>query len=132
VRARHARAAELPHGPPWSGGSDDVIATPGRATSGFSCSETGVGPPEEKSAIPSDVVVAATVIADAAFAGELIEPKPNWLKSFPAATTGTTPAFAAASIALHDDVARRLHLRLAERQVDHVPCRRRRQPRSRP
>ena len=52
-----------PHGPPWPGGSDDVIATPGALTSGFSSSEMGVGPPEEKSAIVPEAVVAATVIA---------------------------------------------------------------------
>src|SRR4051794_29013230 len=88
-----------PHGPPCPVGSDEVIATPGALTSGFSRSDTGVGPPDEKSAIVSEAVVAATVIADGAFAGELIEPNPNWLKSLPAATTGTTPAFAAASSA---------------------------------
>ncbi len=40
-----------PNGPAWFTGSDEVIATPGAATSGFSWSDTGVGPPEEKSAI---------------------------------------------------------------------------------
>ena len=63
-----------PQGPPWPFGSDDVIETPGALTSGFSNSETGVGPPEEKSAIMSVGVVAATVIAPGAFAGELIDP----------------------------------------------------------
>ena len=54
-----------PYGPAWLTGSDEVIATPGAATSGFSCSETGVGPPDEKSAIVPSSVVAATVIAAA-------------------------------------------------------------------
>ena len=55
-------------------GSEDVIATPGALTSGLSFSETGVGPPEEKSAIVPVSVVAATVIAAGELAGELIEP----------------------------------------------------------
>ena len=42
-------------------GTDDSTSTPGAVTSGFIRSESGVGPPEEKSAIPSDAVVAATV-----------------------------------------------------------------------
>ena len=63
-----------PNGPAWFTGREEVIATPGAATSGFSWSETGVGPAEEKSAIVPARVVAATVIAPGAFAGELIEP----------------------------------------------------------
>src|SRR5581483_7157635 len=81
-----------PHGPPCPDGREEVIATPGALTSGLSWSETGVGPADEKSAIVSDAVVAATVIADGALAGELIEPNPNSSKSLPAATTGTPPA----------------------------------------
>ncbi len=42
---------------------------------------------------------AATVIAPAALPGEETDPYPKSLKSFPAATTGTTPAAAAALIA---------------------------------
>ena len=61
-------------GPPWLGGTDDVIATPGALRSGLSVSETGVGPPDEKLAICPERVVAATAIASGAFAGELIEP----------------------------------------------------------
>jgi hypothetical protein len=63
-----------PKGPAWSTGSDEVIATPGAATSGLSSSDTGVGPPDEKSAIVPERVVAPTVIAAGAFAGELIDP----------------------------------------------------------
>jgi hypothetical protein len=40
----------------------------------LSFSETGVGPAEEKFAITSLTVTAATVIAESAFPGELIEP----------------------------------------------------------
>ena len=63
-----------PYGPFWSAGSDEVTETPGALTSGLSCSETGVGPAEEKSAIVPVSVVAATVIASGAFAGELTVP----------------------------------------------------------
>src|SRR5262249_38895242 len=89
-----------PHGPPWPFGRADTIPTPGAATSGLSLSETGVGPADEKLAITSFVVTAATVIADGAFPGELTEPKLKSEKSLPAATTGTTPARAAPSIAV--------------------------------
>ena len=44
---------------------------------------------------PRPPVDAATVIAPDASPGEPIEPRPNSSKSFPAATTGTTPAAAA-------------------------------------
>src|SRR5581483_12316204 len=40
----------------------------------------------------SPVDVAATEIASGAAAGEPTVPSPNWSRSFPAATTGTTPA----------------------------------------
>ena len=45
------------------------------------------------------LVTAAAVIAFAASPGDEMEPKPNSLKSLPAAIAGTTPAFAAALIA---------------------------------
>ncbi len=46
---------------------------------------------------PLGLVTAATVIAFSDVPGEDSEPRPNSSKSFPAATTGTTPAAAAAS-----------------------------------
>ena len=78
--------------------------TPGAVTSGFIWSDTGVGPPEEKSAISSGgpeslSVDAATVIASCAEPGDPTEPRPSSPNSLPAAMTGTTPAAAAASIA---------------------------------
>ena len=79
----------------WSDGTDERIATPGAETSGFIPSEIVVGPPEENPATTSVFDDAATVIAAGAFAGEPTEPKPKSPKSFPAATTGTTPAAAA-------------------------------------
>ena len=81
-----------PNGPDWLTGSDEVIATPGALTSGFSSSEIGVGPPEEKLAIVSESVVAATVIASGELAGELIDPYPYWSNWLSPAITGTTPA----------------------------------------
>ncbi len=58
-----------------------------------------MGPPDEKLAMPSAFVDAATVIALGVFAGEPTDPKPKSPKSFPAATTGITPAAAAPSSA---------------------------------
>ena len=64
----------------------------------------GVGPLEEKSAIVSTgpwspIVEAATLIASGVVPGEPMVPRPPSVKSFPAATTGTTPASAAWSSA---------------------------------
>ena len=64
-----------------------------------------MGPTDEKFAItsattPRPVVDAAVVIASGASAGELTEPLPPLPPSLPAAMHGTTPAFAAPSIAL--------------------------------
>ena len=81
-------------------GTDERTSTPGAVTSGFIRSESGVGPIDEKSAIVAAVRRrAAAVIASAALPGEPTEPRPNPSPSLPAATTGTTPASAAASIA---------------------------------
>ena len=84
---------------PWLAGSDERTLTPGPDTSGFICSDTGVGPPDEKSAITSRDETAATVIASGALPGDDTEPLPKSVKSLPAAITGTTPAAAAPSIA---------------------------------
>src|SRR5947207_4465180 len=89
----------------WLWGSDERRSTPGAVTSGFICREIGVGPLDEKPAITSagpesPSVEAATVIAFGAVPGDPTEPRPASPKSFPAAITGTTPASAAASIAL--------------------------------
>ena len=85
-------------------GTEERTSTPGAETSGFSRSEIAVGPTEEKSArtivdgVPP-TSTAATVIARAELPGDETEPGPTVPKSFPAATTGTTPAAAAASSA---------------------------------
>ena len=87
---------------PSDAGTDDRTPTPGAVTSGLNCSEYGVGPPEEKEAMRSGVgelcppVDAATAIAFAALAGEVIEPLPKSSKSLPAAIAERTPASAAA------------------------------------
>ncbi len=85
-------------------GSDDRMSTPGPVTSGFICSEIGVGPPDEKSAITSagpesPSLDAATLIACGAVAGDPTDPLPLSRNSLPAATTGITPASAALSSA---------------------------------
>ncbi len=55
-------------------GRDETTSTPGAATSGFIASDTGVGPPDEKPAIASFDVAAATVIASGAFPGDDTDP----------------------------------------------------------
>jgi hypothetical protein len=62
---------------PSEGGTEEVISTPGAATSGFIPSEIGVGPLLEKEAIASCFVTAATVIAFAALPGEDTLPRPK-------------------------------------------------------
>src|SRR5918992_1142019 len=85
------KAAQVPR----RTGTDDRIWTPGAVTSGFSWSEIGVGPADEKSARRASTVEAAAVMAERAAPGDAIEPRPKAPKSFPAAITGTTPAAAA-------------------------------------
>ncbi len=84
-------------------GMEERIDTPGALTSGFRRRDNGVGPDELKSAssLPeaSGSVTAPTVIARSDVPGEISDPAPTSSKSFPAATTGTTPAAAAASSA---------------------------------
>ena len=69
----------VPESCPQPPGRDDVIETPGAATSGFSRRETGAGPTDEKSArtpggpSPPRGVTAPTVIAPADVPGETIE-----------------------------------------------------------
>ena len=90
----------------WLFGKEERTLTPGAVTSGLNWSEIVVGALSEKPAItsaavpPPPSVDAATVIAPGAFAGEPIPPLPASPNELPAATTGTTPASAAASIAL--------------------------------
>src|SRR6266487_3423694 len=80
---------------PNEAGTEERMFPPGALTSGFICSETGVGPLEEKFSIVRVFEAAPTVIDCAAEPGEPTDPKPKSSNSFPAATTGTTPAAAA-------------------------------------
>ena len=64
-----------------SGGIDERMLSPGAVTSGFICSEIGVGPLDENDAISSagpsvPSLDAATVIACGALAGLPTEPRP--------------------------------------------------------
>jgi hypothetical protein len=100
-------------------GVDDRISEPGAATSGFNVSEIGAGPADENDeTAPAGpvrpVVTEPTAIAEPALAGD--PTVPSWKRpySFPAAATVGTPAAAAPEVAL------RLDLGLAEREVDHV------------
>ena len=63
-------------------GAAERIPTPGALTSGFSCSERGDGPLDEKPATTlagafRDVETAPTVIASGAVPGDPTEPAPN-------------------------------------------------------
>ena len=85
-------------------GVDERIDEPGAATSGLSRSESGVGPADENDEIEPagserPFETEATLIADAALAGEPTEPSCRRPYSFPAAATVGTPAAAAPSIA---------------------------------
>ena len=84
---------------PSCAGTDERMLTPGAVTSGLSRSDTGFGPADEKLAILFCLLAAAAVITPGALPGELIDPKPHSSASLPAAIAGTTPAWAAASIA---------------------------------
>ena len=101
------------------------MSTPGAVTSGFICSEIGVGPLDEKPAITS-----AGPLSPSRRCGD-----GDRLRRVAGRADGAVPAVAevvagrdhrddarvgGAVDRLHDDVARRLDLRLAEREVDHV------------
>src|SRR5581483_6268984 len=62
---------------PSCGGTEEVMSTPGAATSGFIPSEIGVGPPLENDAIVSCFVTAAAVIAFGALPGDETLPAPK-------------------------------------------------------
>ena len=70
---------------PSTAGTEERTSPPGAVTSGFRRSANSVGPADEKPAIrsgsgePWPPVDAATAIAFAALAGELIEPLPKSL-----------------------------------------------------
>ena len=103
---------------------EERIDTPGALTSGFSRRDDGVGPDELKSAssLPeaSGSVTARTVMARSEVPGRDQRPRPTSSKSFPAATTGTTPAAAAASSARATMSREGSTSGSPSREVDHV------------
>ena len=106
-------------------GAAERIPTPGAETSGFSRSESGVGPLEEKAATtssgpPRAVVTAPTVIASGVAPGEPTEPRPNSVEVVAGRDDRHDAGAGGGAERLDDDVARRLDLGLAERHVDHV------------
>src|SRR5919109_2055562 len=58
---------------PSRAGTEERIPTPGAVTSGFNCSEIGVGPADEKPESRASTSDAAAVIADRAEPGDAIE-----------------------------------------------------------
>ena len=121
VRRGHARPGE--RGPAVR--HRGRTSTPGAATSGFRRWDIVVGPTDENSAwVPLAgapvISTAPTVIALREFAGDEMEPAPRSLKSFPAATTETTPASAAASSASATTSLWGSISRLADREVEDV------------
>ena len=101
------------------------MSTPGAVTSGFICSEIGVGPLDEKPAITSagpasPSVDAATVIAFARAAGRADRALARVAEVVAGGDHRDDARVGGAVDRLHDDVPRRLDLGLAEREVDHV------------
>ena len=120
VRRRHARAARAARTCPARRQRREDRRRPAPLTSGFIRSETGVGPAEEKSAIvvvrgdrgDGDRVGRAARRRDRAVA-EVAEVVAGRDHRHDARRGGRVDR-------LHDEVARRLDLGLAEREVDHV------------
>ena len=120
VRARHARAARVPPRPPWPAGSDERIADARRATSGFTAARPGVGPADEKSAITPSSVDRGDGDRAGALPGERDRAVAEVVEVVPGRDHRNDPCGCGAVDRRDDDVARRLDLRLAEREVDHV------------
>ena len=107
---------------PSRAGTDERTSTPGAATSGFSCSEIGVGPPEEK--LDDPAVDFARGRDRDRLRRRRRASRPSRARSCRSRcrrrSPGTTPASSGAVDRRDDDVAARLDLGLAEREVDHV------------
>ena len=103
-------------------GSAERIDVPGATKSGLSRSETGVGPEEEKPAMPGAVpdVLAPTVIARVELPGDDSEPAPEVVEVVPRCDDRDDAGRRGGVERERDDVARRLDLRLADREVDDV------------
>ena len=103
-------------------GPAERIDWPGATTSGLRRSETGVGPAAEKPAItgaaPDDV--APTVIESAELPGDASEPEPVVAVVVAGGDDGDDARRRRGVERERDEVARRLDLGLADREVDHV------------
>ena len=92
--------------------------------SGFSRSDSAVGPGELKSGQappgPSGLVTAATVIARSDVPGEMSEPRAELVEVVSGGDDGDDAGGGRCVERAGDEVARRLHLRLPDREVDHV------------
>ena len=125
VGRRHARA--VPRLAACSAGSRRGRRRRARSRRASAGARPGVGPADEKSAMTSGRVLSPAQRRRGdrdRRRGVRRESRssrsPATSKSFPAATTGTTPAAAALSSARTTMSRLRLHLRLADREVDHV------------
>ncbi len=96
--------------------------TPGATTSGFSRSEIGVGPAEENPAIDGEApdVAAPTVIAVRGASRGAERPASEVVEVVPGGHHGHDARGGRRVERERDEVARRLDLGLAEREVDHV------------
>ena len=110
---------------PSLGGSDERMSTPGAVTSGFIWSEIGVGPADEKPAITSagplsPSVDAATVIASLARSRRADRALACFREVVARGDDRNDAGVRGRVDRSDDDVARRLDLRLAEREVDDI------------
>ena len=120
VRRRHARAAQVAERSLVRGQRREDADARARTTSGFIWSDIGVGPADEKSAITLRESTAATVIALGRVARRRHGAVAEVGEVVPGRDHGHDACGGRAVDRRHDEVARRLDLRLAERQVDHV------------
>ena len=112
-------------------GTDERMPTPGALTSGFSPKEIGSRPPRRELRDHPALRRGGGGDGLRRRARRVDRAGTEHVEVVARRDDGTTPASAAASIACDDDVARRRHLRLAQREVDHihpVPHRRARCP----
>ena len=102
-------------------GTDESTSSPGAVTSGFMRSDIGVGPPEEKDEMNGPLSLsAAAVIALAELPGEVTEPRAKLLVVVAGGDDGHDTGRGGSVERAGDDVAARVDLGLAEREVDHV------------
>ena len=106
---------------PSRGGTDERMSTPGAETSGLIGSEIGRrAAAREATAICSCLLTAAAVIALAALPGDETVPSPKLVVVVPGGDHGHDAGVGCGVDRGDDEVAARLDLGLAEREVDHV------------